>query len=153
MSLYEHVFLVRQDVSPQQVEELVEQFKGTITQAGGTVPKVESWGVKSLAYRIKKNRKAHFTLMNIDAPAAAVTEMERQMGINEDVLRFITIKVEEHEEVPSAMLQRRERDDRDREGRDGRPPRRDDREGRPPRRRDEDGEFGAAAPVAAIAEV
>jgi small subunit ribosomal protein S6 len=142
MSLYEHVFLVRQDVSPQQVEELVAQFKGTIEQGGGTVAKTEAWGVKSLAYRIRKNRKAHFTLMNIDAPSAAVVEMERQMGINEDVLRFITIKVDEHEEGPSAMLQRRDRDDREREGRDGRPPRRDDRDGRPPRRRDEDGVDG-----------
>jgi small subunit ribosomal protein S6 len=145
MPLYEHVFLVRQDVGPQQVEELVAQFKGTIEEGGGSVAKTEMWGVKSLAFRIRKNRKAHFTLLNIDAPSAAVKEMERQMGINEDVLRFITIKVDEHEEGPSAMLQRRDRDDRDREGRDGRPPRRDDRDGRPPRRRDdESGEFATA---------
>jgi small subunit ribosomal protein S6 len=150
MPLYEHVFLVRQDVSPQQVDELVEQFKGVIEQAGGSLPKVESWGVKSLAYRIRKNRKAHFTLMNINAPSEAVSEMERQMGINEDVLRFLTVKVEEHEEGPSAMLQRRDRDDREggRGDRDGRPPRDGER---PRRRRDEDGEFGGGF-VAAVEE-
>ena len=79
---------------------------------GGTVAKIEYWGVKSLAYRIKKNRKAHFTLLNIDAPAAAVAEMERQMGINEDILRFLTVRVDELEEGPSAMMQKRDRDDR-----------------------------------------
>ena len=88
-----------------------------IEQGGGKVAKVEPWGLKSLTYRIRKNRKAHFTLMNIDAPPAAVAEMERQQSINEDVLRRLTIKVEELEEVPSAMLQKRDRDDR----RDDRP--------------------------------
>jgi small subunit ribosomal protein S6 len=120
MPLYEHVFLVRQDAPSTTVEALVEQFKGVIEAGGGSIAKVEPWGVKSLAYRVKKNRKAHFTLMNIDAPAPAVAEMERQMGINEDVIRFLTLKVDEHEEGPSAMLQKRDRDDRDR---DGRPPR------------------------------
>ena len=91
MPLYEHVFLARQDVSSQQVEALVEQFKAVIEQNGGKVAKVEPWGLKSLSYRIRKNRKAHFTLMNIDAPPAAVAEMERQQRINEDVLRFLTI--------------------------------------------------------------
>jgi small subunit ribosomal protein S6 len=124
MPLYEHIFLARQDVTAQQVETMADQFKGVIEAGGGKVEKTEMWGVKSLAYRIKKNRKAHFTLLNIDAPAPAVAEMERQMGINEDVLRFMTIRVDEHEEGPSAMLQRRDRDDRDRD-RDGRPPRRD----------------------------
>jgi small subunit ribosomal protein S6 len=112
MPLYEHVFLARQDVTSQQVEALAEQYKGIIEAAGGTVAKTEMWGVKSLAYRIKKNRKAHFTLMNIEAPPAALAEVERQMGISEDVLRFMTLKVEEHEEGPSAMMQKRERDDR-----------------------------------------
>jgi small subunit ribosomal protein S6 len=147
MALYEHIFLARQDVSSQQVEALVEQFKGVIEAGGGKVTKVEPWGLKSLTYRIRKNRKAHFTLMNIDAPAAAVAEMERQESIHEDVLRRLTIKVEELEEGPSAMLQKRDRDDRrddrpggggrfgDRPRRDDRPPRRDDRP-----RRDEDGE-------------
>lgn len=108
MGLYEHVFLVRQDATPAQVEALVEQYKGVITAGGGKVEKVESWGVKSLTYRIKKNRKAHFTLMNIASPAPAVKEMERQMSISEDVIRFMTIAVEELEAGPSAQMRRRE---------------------------------------------
>jgi small subunit ribosomal protein S6 len=113
MPLYEHVFLARQDVTSQQVEAMIEQYKGVLESQGGAVKKTEYWGVKPLAYRINKNRKAHYTLLNIDAPAPAVAEMERQMGISEDVLRFLTLKVEELEEAPSAMLQRRDRDDRD----------------------------------------
>lgn len=112
MALYEHTMLARQDVSAQQVEALVEQFKGVIEANGGKVSKVEYWGVKTLAYRIKKNRKAHYSLLNIDAPAAAVAEMERQMTISEDVLRFMTIRVEELEEGQSAMLQKRDREER-----------------------------------------
>jgi small subunit ribosomal protein S6 len=112
MPFYEHVFLARQDVSAQQVESMTELYKGIIEASGGQVTKIEYWGVKSLAYRIKKNRKAHFALMNISAPAAGVAEMERQMKINEDVLRFMTIKVEKLEEGPSAMMQRREREER-----------------------------------------
>ena len=101
---------------------------------GGSVAKVEYWGVKSLGYRIKKNRKAHYTLLNIEAPSAAVLEMERQMRINEDILRFMTVKVEELEEGQSAMLQKRDRDDRPERGGDrfDRGPRRDR-----PRREDE----------------
>ncbi len=125
MALYEHVFLARQDVSGQQVEALVEQFKGIIESNGGSVGRIENWGLKSLTYRINKNRKAHYTLMNLDAPAEAVKEMERQMRINEDVLRYMTIRVDELEEGPSAMMQKRDRDDR-RGGRD-----RDDRPRRP----------------------
>lgn len=117
MALYEHIFLARQDISAAQVEALVEQYKVVIEAGGGAIRKVEPWGVKSLAYRIKKNRKAHFTLVNIDAPHAAVAEMERQMRISEDILRFMTIRVETHEEGPSAMMQKRDRDDRrDRDG-------------------------------------
>jgi small subunit ribosomal protein S6 len=112
MAFYEHTMLARQDVSAQQVETLVEQFKGVIESNGGKVTKVEYWGVKTLAYRIKKNRKAHYSLLNIDAPAAAVAEMERQMTISEDVLRFMTIRVEELEEGQSAMLQKRDREER-----------------------------------------
>ncbi|MBK8771170.1 MAG: 30S ribosomal protein S6 [Rhizobiales bacterium] len=108
MGLYEHVFLVRQDATPAQVEALVEQYKGIINAGGGKVEKVESWGVKSLTYRIKKNRKAHFTLMNIASPAPAVKEMERQMSISEDVIRFMTVAVEELEAGPSAQMRRRE---------------------------------------------
>ncbi|MCZ8183511.1 MAG: 30S ribosomal protein S6 [Beijerinckiaceae bacterium] len=137
MALYEHVFLARQDVTAQQVEAMTETYKAVVEAHGGAVAKVEYWGVKSLAYRIKKNRKAHYALFNLDAPAAAITEMERQMAINEDVLRFMTVKVEELEEGPSAMLQRRDRDDRGERGDRG------DRGDRGPRRRDrEDGEAG-----------
>jgi small subunit ribosomal protein S6 len=118
MPLYEHVFLARQDVTSQQVEQMVDTFKDVIEAGGGSVVKIEMWGVKSLAYRLQKNRKAHFTLLGIDAPPAAVAEMERQMGISEDILRFLTLKVEEIEEGPSMMMQKRDRDDRkDRERR------------------------------------
>ena len=137
MALYEHVFLARQDVTAQQVDAMTEQFKKIITDGGGNVAKVEYWGVKSLAYRIKKNRKAHLSLLNIDSPSAAVKEMERQMGLSEDVLRFITLKVEAHEEGPSAMLRKREESDRDDRGERGggrRFERGGDRGDRPPRR-------------------
>lgn len=141
MALYEHIYLARQDVTPQQVETLTEQFKTVIEANGGSIAKLEYWGVKTLAYRIKKNRKAHFTLLNINAPAAAVAEMERQMGINEDILRFMTIRMEEHEEGPSAMMRKREESDREDRG-DRRGPRGDrgDRGDRPdrPRRPRED---------------
>jgi len=113
MPLYEHVFMARQDVSSQQVDALVDQFRGVIEGAGGRIGKVENWGLKSLTYRIKKNRKAHFTLLNIEAPPAAIAEVERQERLNEDVIRFITIRVDEFEEGPSAMLRKSDRDDRD----------------------------------------
>jgi small subunit ribosomal protein S6 len=112
MPLYEHIFMSRQDVSAQQVETMTDQYKAVIEQAGGRITKIEYWGLKSLAFRIKKNRKAHFALMNIDCAPAGVQEMERQMAISEDVLRFITIKVDELEEGPSAMMQRREKEER-----------------------------------------
>jgi small subunit ribosomal protein S6 len=138
MALYEHIFLARQDVSPTQVEELTTAFTDLITQGGGKVTKNEYWGLKSLSYRIKKNRKAHYTLLNIDAPHSAVAEMERQQGLSEDILRFMTIRVDELEEGPSAMMQKRDRDDRDGDRPGG--PRGDrdrggfDRDRRPPRR-------------------
>src|ERR1044072_4634032 len=125
MAFYEHVFLTRQDVSGQRVDELVEQFKGVIAGAGGTVGKTEYWGLKSLAFRVKKNRKAHYTLMNIEAPHSAVAEMERQMSINEDVLRFLTVRVDALEEEPSVQMQKKERDERRRRDRERR---RDDEE-------------------------
>jgi len=116
MPLYEHVFLTRQDASAQQVEELTAQFTGIFEQMGGKVVKTEQWGVKSLSYRLRKNRKAHFTLFNVDAPSAALNEVERQERLSEDVLRYITVRVDEHEEGPSAMMRKvdrdRERDDR-----------------------------------------
>jgi small subunit ribosomal protein S6 len=112
MALYEHVYLARQDISPQQVEALTGQFKNVIASLGGKVGKVEYWGVKSLAYRIKKNRKAHFTLINIDAPPAAIAELERQESLSEDILRFLTLRVEELEEGQSAQLRKRDDDER-----------------------------------------
>ena len=116
MPLYEHVFLTRQDASAQQVEELTAQFKGVVEQMGGKVAKIEQWGVKTLSYRMRKNRKAHLTLLNVEAPSAAVNEVERQERLNEDILRYLTIRVDEHEEGPSAMMRKvdrdRERDDR-----------------------------------------
>ena len=126
MPLYEHIYLARQDVSPQQVEELTNNMTEVLSQGGGKVTKNEYWGLKSLSYRIKKNRKAHYSLLNIDAPAPAVAEMERQMRINEDIIRFLTVRVDELEEGPSAMLQKRDRDDdrSDRGDRGSRPPRR-----------------------------
>ena len=129
MPAYEHVFLARQDVSAQQVEALTETFKTIITEGGGTVDKTEYWGLKSLAYKIKKNRKAHYSLMNITAPHAAVAEMERQMNLNEDVIRHLTLKMGELEEGPSIMM--RSKGGRDRDDRRGR--RDDRRDGRPPR--------------------
>jgi small subunit ribosomal protein S6 len=118
MPLYEHVFLARQDVSAQQVEELTAQLTGVLEQMGGKVTKLEQWGVKSLSYRVRKNRKAHFTFMNVDAPSAALSEIERQERLNEDVLRYLTIRVDEHEEGPSAMMRKSDRD-RDRDDRGG----------------------------------
>ncbi len=132
MPLYEHTFLARQDITSQQVEALIEGYRAVIEAGGGKIAKVEYWGIKQITYRIKKNRKAHYTLLNLDSPHAAVAEMERQMSISEDVLRFMTVKVEELEEGPSAMMQKRDREDRrdrdDRYGNDDRPrrPRRDD---------------------------
>jgi small subunit ribosomal protein S6 len=139
MALYEHIFLVRQDVTAQQVETLTEQYKAVIANNGGKVAKVEYWGVKSLAYRIKKNRKAHFSLFNLDAPAAAINEMERQMRINEDIIRIMTVRVESLEEGPSAMMRKRDDSDRDDRGdrgdrRGGRFDRGGDRPDRGPRR-------------------
>ena len=118
MPLYEHVYLARQDVSAQQVEELTKQFTAVIEGLGGKVTKNEYWGVKSLNFRIRKNRKAHFTLLNVDAPPAALTEVERQQRINEDVLRYLTVRVDELEEGPSAMMRKVERD-RERDERGG----------------------------------
>jgi small subunit ribosomal protein S6 len=113
MPLYEHVFLVRQDASAPQVETLTQQFKSVIENNGGKVSKAENWGLRSLAFRIKKNRKAHYSLLNIEAPPAAVAEMERQMSINEDVIRFMTVKVDELEEGPSAVVRQSRSRDRD----------------------------------------
>ena len=134
MALYEHVFLARQDLSGQQAEALADHFKAVLEQNGGSVGKVENWGLRNTTYRINKNRKAHYVMMNVDAPSEAVNEMERQMRIHDDILRYMTIRVEELEEGPSAMMRKSDRDDR---GRGDRGPRRDDRG---PRRDDRGGD-------------
>jgi small subunit ribosomal protein S6 len=106
MPLYEHVFLARQDLAQAQVDALAEAATEIVTDNGGKIARTESWGLRSLAYRIAKNRKAHYVMLDIDAPAAAIAELERQSNINEDVIRFLTIKVDEHENGPSAMMRR-----------------------------------------------
>ena len=116
MPLYEHVFLARQDASAQQVEDFTTQITGVIEGLGGKVTKTENWGVRSLTYRMNKNRKAHFMLLNIDGPAAVVAEIERQERINEDIIRYLTVRVEELEEGPSAMMRKAERDRDERGG-------------------------------------
>jgi small subunit ribosomal protein S6 len=153
MPLYEHVYLARQDLSAQQVEEMTTAFKGVVEGLGGKlVGDPEYWGVKTLSFRIRKNRKAHFTLLKLDAPPAALTEVERQERLNEDVLRYMTVRVDAHEEGPSAMMRKADRD-RDRDDRRGdrfdRGDRFGDRDRGPRRDRDDrrprDGEETAAA--------
>ena len=140
MPLYEHVFLARQDLAQAQVDALAENAAKIISDNGGSIAKTETWGLRSLAYRIQKNRKAHYVMLDIDAPAPAVAELERQTQINEDVIRYMTVRVDAHEQGPSAMMRRNERSDRDRgdRGDRGRGRDRDDRGDRGPRRdRDE----------------
>jgi small subunit ribosomal protein S6 len=117
---YETVFIARQDISATQVESLADAFTKTIEDRGGQIAKREVWGLRPLAFRMKKQRKAHYVLFNIDAPAPAVHEMERQMRLNEDILRHLTVRVDALEEGPSAMMQMRA-------GRGDDRPRRDDR--------------------------
>ena len=120
MPLYEHVFLARQDISAQQVTGLVEEYEGIVNNLGGKFERTEAWGLRTLAFKIKKNRKAHYTLINIDAPHAAIAEMERQMRINESVIRYLTLKVDKFDENPSIMMQKRDRDERRRREREER---------------------------------
>ena len=139
MPLYEHVFLARQDLAQAQVDALAENATKILADNGGSVVKTETWGLKSLAYKIAKNRKAHYVMLDVDAPAAAIAELERQTNINEDVIRYMTIKVDELEKGPSAMMRRAERDrtrGSDRGDRGDRP----DRGDRAPRHREEAGE-------------
>jgi small subunit ribosomal protein S6 len=117
MPFYENVFIARQDVTAQQVDALAETFTGIVTAQGGQVLKKEYWGLKGLTYRINKNRKGHYVLLNIEAPAGAVAELERNMRLNEDVLRYLTVRVDELEAGPSAMLQSKGRDRDERGGR------------------------------------
>ena len=136
MPYYESVFIARPDISAAQVEALTESLTSITSENGGSVTKNEYWGLKTLTYRIKKNRKGHYSLLNLDAPPAAIKELERNMLLNEDILRYMTIRVDELEAEPSIMMRNKDsRDDR---------PRRDDRDDRP--RRD------AAAPVEAAVE-
>jgi small subunit ribosomal protein S6 len=116
MALYEHVLIARQDISAQQAEALNDQLKALLEEQGGKVAKIEYWGLRNLAYRINKNRKGHYSLLAIDAPSPAVKEMERQLSINEDVLRFMTVKVEDLDLELSPILARRDRE-RERERR------------------------------------
>lgn len=109
MSFYENVFIARQDLTPNKVTELADKFAAIIEQNGGKVTKREDWGLRTLAYKIQKNRKGYYTLFNIDAPAAAVVEMERLMRIDENLLRFLTVKVDELEEGPSVMMEPKSR--------------------------------------------
>ena len=116
MPQYEHVFLARQDISTQQVETLTKEFSQIIEEGGGKIAKSEYWGLKSLAHKIKKNRKAHYSLLNIDASPAAVAEMERRMGLSTDIVRFLTIKVDQLESEPSVQMRKGDRDDRGERG-------------------------------------
>ena len=146
MALYENVFIARQDVPTTQVEALTTQFSELVTGLGGTVSKKEYWGLRSLTYRIKKNRKGHYTLLNLDAPPAAIKELERTMSINEDIIRFLTVRVDELEEAPSAIMVR-SAEKADRPGGDRGD--RGDRWGdRPPRReRSRFGDEGGSVPA------
>ena len=117
--LYEHTFLARQDLSQAQVDALAQAATDIVEANGGKVVKTETWGLRSLAYKIQKNRKAHFVMLNLDAPAGVVAELERQTAINEDVIRYMTIRVEEHEAGPSVMMRKNERDRSRRREREG----------------------------------
>jgi small subunit ribosomal protein S6 len=119
MPLYEHVFLARQDLAQAQVDALAETATKIIEDNGGKVVKTETWGLRSLAYRIQKNRKAHYVMLDFDAPPTVVAELERQTQINEDVIRYMTVKMDEHETGPSAMMRRNERERSRRDERDG----------------------------------
>jgi small subunit ribosomal protein S6 len=136
MPLYEHVFLARQDLAQAQVDALAENAAKIIEGNGGKVVKTETWGLRNLAYRIAKNRKAHYVALDFDAPPPVVAELERQTQINEDVIRYMTIRVDAHEQGPSAMMRRGERDKRDRDDR-GERSERGEREDRPRRGRDD----------------
>ena len=129
MALYEHVFLARQDLAQAQVDALAEAATKIITDNQGKVVKTETWGLRSLAYRIAKNRKAHYVMLEIDAPGNVVAELERQTQINEDVIRYMTVRVDELEQGPSAMMRKQERDRERRGDREGGP--RGDRDGGP----------------------
>ena len=142
MALYEHVFLARQDLAQAQVDALAEAASKIVTDHNGRVMKTENWGLRSLAYRIAKNRKAHYVMLEIDAPGDVVAELERQTQINEDVIRYMTVKVDELEAGPTVMMRKQERDRErrgEREGGRGDRPERSDRGGDRPRRDAQEG--------------
>lgn len=112
MALYEHVFIARQDISSQQVEGLIDMMQAVLEEKGGKITKTEYWGLKSLAYRVKKNRKGHYSLLNIDADHEAITEMERRISLNDDIIRHMTLRVEAHEAEESVQMRNKNRDDR-----------------------------------------
>lgn len=149
MAYYESVFIARQEISAQQADALADQFAGVIADNDGQVTKREIWGLKTLAYRIKKNRKGHYVMFNIDGPSSSVQEMERQMRLNEDILRILTVKVDELDEGPSAQVQSRSRDSR---YDDGARPRRDDRGGHDRNENNDGSGKASAAPDNASAE-
>ncbi len=142
MALYEHVFLARQDLAQAQVDVLAATATEIIETNGGKVAKTETWGLRSLAYKIAKNRKAHYVMLEFDGPGPVVAELERQTQINEDIIRYMTIKVDDHEAGPSVMMRKADRAERgDRPDRGGDRPRRD-RDDRPRRDRDDDNSYG-----------
>jgi small subunit ribosomal protein S6 len=112
MALYEHIFIARQDISSQQVEGLVDMAQAVLEENGGKITKNEYWGLKSLAYRVKKNRKGHYTLLNIEADHAAIAELERRIGLNDDIIRHMTLRVDEHETDESVQMRNKNRDER-----------------------------------------
>lgn len=138
MALYEHTFLARQDLAQAQVDALAENATKIVTDHGGKVVKTETWGLRSLAYRIAKNRKAHYVMLEIDAPGETVAELERQAGINEDVIRYMTVRVDAHEQGPTVMMRKQERDRERRGERGDRGERGGDRGDRGPRREREE---------------
>ena len=119
MPMYEHVFLARQDLSQAQVDALAQTATEIVEQNEGKVTKTETWGLRNLAYKIQKNRKAHFVLLNIEAPGDTIAELERQTSINEDVIRFMTVRVDEHEGGPSVMMRKNDRERTRRREREG----------------------------------
>ncbi|SOB87077.1 small subunit ribosomal protein S6 [Sphingomonas guangdongensis] len=137
MALYEHTFLARQDLAQAQVDALAEAATKIVEDKGGKVVKTETWGLRSLAYRIAKNRKAHYVMLEIDGPGDTVAELERQQGINEDIIRFMTVRVDELEQGPTVMMRKQERD-RERRADRGDRPERGDRPDRGPRRDQEE---------------
>jgi small subunit ribosomal protein S6 len=150
MSLYEHVFLARQDLSQAQVDALAEAATKIIEEHKGKVIKTETWGLRTLTYKIQKNRKAHFVMLDIDASGDTIAELERQTRMNEDIIRYMTVRVDKHEVGPSVMMRKSDRPERSERGGFGgdRPDRGDRDRGAPRGDRPDRGGFGDRAPRA-----